>query len=118
MGRKAGVLVACRCATCGAVEMHPGCTSGFQCIGCRPVQRRDDPKYLAHRAVARAIRAGQLRPIKDCMCVDCGAQAEHYEHRDYSKPLQVEPTCRRCNFRRGPAAGSDVRSVHAANSFA
>jgi hypothetical protein len=25
-----------------------------------------------------------------------------YEHRDYTKPLQVEPVCRSCNALRGP----------------
>jgi hypothetical protein len=36
-------------------------------------------------------------------CVDCGAQARDYDHRDYNKPLEVNPVCRRCNLRRGPA---------------
>lgn len=33
-------------------------------------------------------------------CVDCGKRAHVYDHRDYSKPLEVEPVCRRCNSRR------------------
>lgn len=36
-------------------------------------------------------------------CVDCGATATCYDHRDYSKPWQVEPVCDRCNRLRGPA---------------
>jgi hypothetical protein len=36
-------------------------------------------------------------------CVDCGKRATCWEHRDYGKPLDVEPTCHRCNLRRGPA---------------
>jgi hypothetical protein len=46
-------------------------------------------------------------------CVDCGAQARDYDHRDYNKPLEVDPVCRRCNLRRGPAieVASRIRRV-------
>lgn len=54
-------------------------------------------------AVAKAVRTGQLPPIKTQVCVDCGSPAHHYDHRDYSKPLDVEPVCARCNSLRGPA---------------
>jgi hypothetical protein len=38
------------------------------------------------------------------LCVDCKRKpATIYEHRDYSKPLEVEPVCHYCNVRRGPA---------------
>jgi len=37
------------------------------------------------------------------MCTDCGAQARDYDHRDYARPLDIEPVCRRCNQKRGPA---------------
>jgi hypothetical protein len=43
------------------------------------------------------MRAAQLR------CVDCGDWANNWEHRDYSKPLEVDPVCDSCNFKRGPA---------------
>lgn len=55
------------------------------------------------RAVARAVRAGLLPPVKTKFCVDCGHQAEAYDHRDYNKPLDVAPVCRGCNIRRGSA---------------
>lgn len=35
-------------------------------------------------------------------CVDCGSQAEIWEHRDYSRPLEIEPACESCNAKRGP----------------
>lgn len=54
-------------------------------------------------AVFKAKSAGQLQPATSFHCVDCGAVAEHYEHRDYNRPLDVEPTCRSCNYRRGNA---------------
>jgi hypothetical protein len=57
----------------------------------------------AHGAVLRAIKKGLLPPIdKNTKCVDCGAPAKHYDHRDYNKPLIVEPVCQICNIRRGP----------------
>ena len=35
--------------------------------------------------------------------MDCGAPARHYDHRDYNKPLEIEPVCVRCNLLRGHA---------------
>ena len=56
-------------------------------------------------AVRRAVIDGDLPHIKTQKCTDCGRQAQHYDHRDYDKPLEVEPTCISCNFKRGPAKG-------------
>jgi hypothetical protein len=36
-------------------------------------------------------------------CVDCGGVALEYDHRDYGRPVEVEPVCRSCNKRRGRA---------------
>jgi len=55
--------------------------------------------------VAKAIKTGDLEPVKNHKCVDCGRQATEYDHRDYRKPLEVEPVCRSCNRKRGPALG-------------
>jgi hypothetical protein len=68
-------------------------------------------RYDARRAVAnpvhstvhKAIKRGKLRHPAELLCVDCGVQAEQYDHRKYSEPLNVEPVCRKCNLRRGPA---------------
>lgn len=49
-------------------------------------------------------------PANTYRCVDCGSWASGWEHRDYSEPLKVEPTCSRCNFKRGPAV-FDPRNV-------
>lgn len=49
------------------------------------------------------IHRGKMPPPSELLCVDCGTLAEHYDHRDYSKPKDVEPVCRSCNFDRGPA---------------
>ena len=58
---------------------------------------------IVSEAVSRAIRKGILKPIKECICVDCGAPARHYDHRDYNKPDVVEPVCKKCNANRPPA---------------
>ena len=54
-------------------------------------------------AVAKTVKNGVLAPVKTLICVDCGSQAQCYDHRDYNKPLEVVPVCRKCNFRRGSA---------------
>lgn len=64
-------------------------------------------KERAGYMVRRAIRRGELRPPKEKGCVDCGGQATTYDHRDYSKPLDVDPVCMGCNIRRGPGAMPD-----------
>jgi hypothetical protein len=53
--------------------------------------------------VARAMRSGVLMHANQHRCVDCGEWATGWEHRDYAKPLAVDPTCSSCNFKRGPA---------------
>lgn len=67
--------------------------------------------HYAYRQVKEAILAGKLLPAATYKCADCGEQAEQYEHRDYSKPLEVEPVCRSCNWHRGTAKNSD-REYH------
>lgn len=58
---------------------------------------------LAHKLVKKAIARGELPEQTTQKCADCGSQARCYDHRDYTKPLEVEPVCHRCNAKRGPA---------------
>lgn len=60
---------------------------------------------MAQQAVAKAKKAGILPDLSTgaFACVDCGKPATVYEHRDYSRPLDVEPVCGGCNARRGCA---------------
>lgn len=60
----------------------------------------------AKRKVYIAVRAGRLPRIQNLNCLDCFRKAEVYDHRNYFKPLEVEPVCRICNFKRGPAISS------------
>ena len=58
----------------------------------------------AHRQVKKAIIDGRLpKIIASTVCKDCGKMAQEYDHRDYEKPLEVEPVCHFCNMKRGAA---------------
>lgn len=64
----------------------------------------DKLRLIASQAVKRAILNGELLPILEyTLCVDCSKPAACYDHRDYNKPLEVEPVCTSCNGLRGPA---------------
>lgn len=54
-------------------------------------------------AVNRIVSAGAISMARSCKCVDCGRDAHAYDHRDYSRPLDIEPVCASCNAKRGPA---------------
>ena len=60
--------------------------------------------------VAKAVKNGLLPHISTRTCVDCGKPAKHYDHRDYDKPLEVEPVCVKCNSARGPAKGTHIET--------
>lgn len=62
--------------------------------------------YRATQKVHRAVLQGRLKNLKkeEIVCVDCKVnRAVCYDHRNYSKPLCVDPVCHDCNLRRGPA---------------
>lgn len=54
-------------------------------------------------ALWREIREGRLPRAKELNCVDCGKPAYGWDHRDYSRSLEVEPVCRSHNALRGTA---------------
>lgn len=63
---------------------------------------------IAIQKVSKAIKAGILRKLDGSIkCVDCGKIAVHYDHRDYRKPLKVDPVCAYCNHHRYEA--SDIK---------
>jgi hypothetical protein len=62
--------------------------------------------FRSHRMVSCAVKTGKLANLKKTVieCTDCRMRrAIEYDHRDYFKPLDVEPVCRLCNVKRGPA---------------
>jgi hypothetical protein len=60
-------------------------------------------KSEAGAAVQCEIREGRMQRAHTLKCMDCGSNASDYDHRDYNRPLDVQPVCRSCNLRRGPA---------------
>lgn len=72
------------------------------CDSCRRIKAKLRQRTMV--LVRRAIIDGHLPALDGSVqCVDCGKAARHYDHRNYNKPLAVEPTCRSCNWHRGPA---------------
>ena len=57
----------------------------------------------AHGKIQQATKAGLLPSARSLSCKDCGKKAYGYDHRDYNKPLDVEPVCQSCNMLRGKA---------------
>lgn len=73
----------------------------IRCAPCESLTRV--VKGYAMGQVSRAIKRGDLRPAREFPCTDCGGAAVEYDHRDYAETLKVDPVCRSCNLRRGPA---------------
>lgn len=88
------------CFDCGQEINRLGYRSAVYCLPC--ANKRVDIGLLASRKVKAQIDAGAMPHPSLCVCVDCGDKARDYDHRDYGKPLDVEPVCRRCNILRGP----------------
>lgn len=90
------------CKDCGADISRRNCRASL----CFPCLRAWGKRTGASKAVAdvgKAIRRGELPKASALHCADCGGQASDYDHRDYNKPLDVQPVCRSCNKLRGPA---------------
>lgn len=95
------------CLACGAsTERQPQSRSNF-CLSC--LHRHSDEGWAAIIAVRKAIKSGQLQRASTLACVDCAKPARDYDHRDYTKPLDVAPVCRSCNQKRGQAFNSFYR---------
>jgi len=63
-------------------------------------------RYTATKVVSQAIRDGKLQHLSKkeshgLLCQDCNNPAQCWDHRDYSKPLNVDPVCFSCNLKRG-----------------
>jgi hypothetical protein len=89
------------CLACGKRASRNFRARQRLCWSCVGTHRAEGA--AAVRQVTRAIRLGQLPKPSTLQCVDCGNPATEYDHRDYAKPLDVQPVCRSCNKLRGPA---------------
>lgn len=96
------------CKDClGPLELSKfsGKRTSLRCWACLARRRsiQEPIRQAAGLAVQKAIAAGTLQRPSAFPCKDCGRPAVQYDHRDYTKPLQVDPVCRSCNVMRGPA---------------
>ncbi len=95
-----------KCSCCGCVINHKTSRlrGEYVCCPCRKEMRRcrAAEKKDIYLIVRHAVRVGFLRPADSYFCMDCGGLATDYDHRDYNKPLEVDPVCTGCNNRRGP----------------
>ena len=87
------------CVMCKTKEVRAYNTAF--CSGCMHIAERVKNKVYA--LVKSAVYKNKLPSPYSLKCVDCGADATIYDHRDYSKPLEVEAVCHSCNIIRGPA---------------
>lgn len=90
------------CIHCGA-DISARHHFAKQCFACHTAWAKRTGAGAACTAVYAAIKSGRLAHPSACQCADCGKPATDYDHRDYSKPLDVQPVCRSCNKLRGPA---------------
>lgn len=97
------------CISCRRVEDRTAQGRTLYCSVCAPIKHREALAAIAK--VLKAVRAGDLPHVSTLACADCGAPAKQYDHRDYSKPLEVDPVCIPCNYRRGPALNSVMRAL-------
>src|ERR1700722_14808754 len=92
-----------KCSACGKEGLfHWGKGT---CSDCSQGRRRAIISIAskAHAKVQAAIRKGLLPRLDGTVaCVDCGCEAEVYDHREYARPLDVQPVCLACNNKRGP----------------
>lgn len=51
------------------------------------------------KKIYRLTKSGKIPSLKknNIPCIYCGARATRYDHRNYNKPLEVDPVCARCN---------------------
>lgn len=50
-----------------------------------------------------ARQLGKLPHPSTYLCAYCGAVAQCYEHREYTRPSDVKPSCASCNIKLGAA---------------
>jgi hypothetical protein len=104
------------CLVCGKAlaKVHPNTKFCSKCVNTRRraywLRSKNSGRHneKARMLTKYAVKIGFLPHPTLYKCVDCKRrQAECYDHRDYSKPLQVDPVCLRCNSSRGK--GKEVK---------
>lgn len=91
------------CQRCNVADISHTNRQRRYCIPCAHRNNDDNGAQRAQNIVNRAVLAGALPHVSTQACADCAAPAHCYDHRDYNRPLDVEPVCRTCNRLRGAA---------------
>jgi hypothetical protein len=99
------------CIRCGCQTTRHHTARSRMCESCMWEHRQEARRATAD--VTNEIKRGHMKRATEHACVDCGATARDWDHRDYTKPLEVEPVCKPCNTRRGTAYDSVYRPVGA-----
>jgi hypothetical protein len=92
------------CTFCGAAWETADHVLRTTCDDCQSKHAAESRIAIAQ--VYKAVQRGDMPKAAELACVDCPAPASVYDHRDYLQPLKVEPVCRPCNMKRGPALNS------------
>ena len=79
-------------------------TQASSVLGPRGFAMYSDLQRIASTTVNLAVRRQVLPRVSSLTCADCDRRAAEYDHRDYTRPLDVDAVCHRCNARRGLAA--------------
>jgi hypothetical protein len=90
-----------KCVHCGVVLAQRHNTSKRCCLDCE--HQTENDKRRARYHIVKAIASGTMLPASRYECWDCNEPAVCYDHRNYARPLDVQPVCKACNGRRGPA---------------
>lgn len=72
-------------------------------IGRPPAPTREGDRRQARRRVNYMVERGDIPKASERRCVDCGHQAEEYDHHngyDADHHLEVEPVCKPCHVER------------------
>lgn len=106
------IKVEITCNACGKQDFRQ--RNAKYCKACAVVRGRQQREAralyyrLAHQYVQFAVSHGDLPKLDgSIICADCSNPATEYDHRDYKKPLEVDPVCRFCNAARGPGLHRD-----------
>lgn len=93
------------CHLCGVklIGYHP---NSRHCEDCKRDavarwRRQKNDNEVSRKVTRYAVKVGFLLHPSNYICMDCKRlQAECYDHRDYSRPLDVDAVCLNCNQKR------------------
>lgn len=89
------------CGYCGKAAFGNSLKNGALCDSCQFARVQEQQE--AYRVFRLAVMDGLIRRLPDgeTACIHCDAPATCWEHRDYRKPIDVQPACDSCNTRLG-----------------